>query len=71
MIDVCISFNFPIAGLIITGGQDSSRNTQTSIETFPDDANCIIPPFPRPGRHDHSLSVVDNGRQLVACGGFG
>jgi len=51
-------------GLIISGG----HRTETSIETFPaDDLSCNIPPFPAPGRVDHSLSVV--GRQLVTCGG--
>jgi len=51
-------------GLIITGGQEA----ETSIETFP--ANCMnIPPFPAPGRFGHTLSVVENGRQLVVCGG--
>ena len=55
--------------------------TEKSIETFPANANCTIPPFPQPGnlflillfssqgRSGHSLSVVDNGRELVACGG--
>jgi len=54
-------------GLIITGGQEA----ETSIETFPaDDANCMnIPPFPAPGRWAHTLSVIENGRQLVVCGG--
>jgi len=51
-------------GLIITGGQEA----ETSIETFP--ANCMnIPPFPAPGRIGHTLSVIENGRQLVVCGG--
>ena len=42
-----ISFRFPFAGLIITGGS----RVETSIETFPvdADANCTIPPFPEPG----------------------
>ena len=42
-----ISFRFPFAGLIITGGD----GTETSIETFQvdADANCTIPPFPHPG----------------------
>ena len=42
-----ISFSFPFAGLIITGGTE----TATSIETFPVDADatCTIPPFPEPG----------------------
>ena len=42
-----ISFSFPFAGLIITGGQGA----ETSIETFPVDADakCTIPPFPAPG----------------------
>ena len=34
-----------IAGLIITGGY----GTDTSIETFPDETDCSIPPFPEPG----------------------
>ena len=42
-----MSFRFPFAGLIITGGE----GTATSIETFPVDADatCTIPPFPEPG----------------------
>ena len=42
-----ISFSFPFAGLIISGG----GGAKTSIETFPvdADANCTIPPFPEPG----------------------
>ena len=42
-----MSFRFPFAGLIITGGS----GTATSIETFPVDADatCTIPPFPEPG----------------------
>jgi len=60
----CQGDNCP-TGLIITGGAE----TETSIETFPaDDPSCNIPPFPA-RRQYHSLSVVDNGRQLVACGG--
>jgi len=39
----------------------------TGIETFPAGLGCSIPPFPAPGRHDHSLSVVSG--ELVACGG--
>jgi len=56
-------------GLIISGGQTSGTN----IETFPTQltSNCTIPPFPLPGRVFHSLSVVENGQQLVACGGRG
>ena len=44
---MCISFSFPFAGLIITGGQGAA----TSIETFQVDADatCTIPPFPEPG----------------------
>ena len=42
---VCILCPFPITGLIISGGM----KTETSIETFPADANCNIPPFPAPG----------------------
>jgi len=63
----CQGDNCP-TGLIITGGQGA----ETSIETFPpDDANCMnIPPFPA-GRIGHTLSVVENGRQLVVCGGSG
>jgi len=57
-------------GLIISGGL--TNLTKTSIEIFPAEANCanVIPPFPHPGRRFHTLSVVDNGRQLVACGGI-
>ena len=42
-----MSFRFPFAGLIITGG----RGAETSIETFQVDADatCTIPPFPEPG----------------------
>lgn len=40
-----ISYSFPISGLIISGGATS----KTSIETFPAEANCTIPPFPYPG----------------------
>jgi len=43
---------------------------RTSIETFPPIPNCTIPPFPHPGRWAHTVSVVENGRQLVACGGY-
>ena len=69
---------FLLPGLIISGGDGAL----TSIETFPaDDPSCNIPPFPgkgKPliilfssqGRYGHSLSVVENGRQLVACGGW-
>ena len=69
---------FLLPGLIISGGSGA----ETSIETFPaDDLSCNIPPFPgrgKPliflfssqGRYRHSLSVVDNGRQLVACVGY-
>ena len=44
---MCISFSFPFTGLVITGG----FGTETSIKTFPvdADANCTIPPFPKPG----------------------
>ena len=42
---MCISFSFPFAGLIITGGHGAA----TSIESFPADATCTIPPFPHPG----------------------
>ena len=71
-------FLFHFTGLVISGGDFSG----TSIETFPaDDLSCNIPSFPEPGnpliilfsfqgRLSHSLSVVDNGQQLVACGGF-
>ena len=43
-----MSFRFPFAGLIITGGTGTAK---TSIETFTvdADANCTIPPFPEPG----------------------
>ena len=41
----CISYSFPIAGLIVTGG----KPLRTSIETFPPIPNCTIPPFPHPG----------------------
>ena len=42
-----MSFRFPFAGLIITGGSGAA----TSIKTFPVDADatCTIPPFPEPG----------------------
>ena len=42
-----MTFSFPFAGLIITGGYGAA----TSIETFTvdADANCTIPPFPYPG----------------------
>ena len=42
-----ISFSFPFAGLVITGGP----GVETSIETFTVDADatCTIPPFPHPG----------------------
>jgi len=50
-------------GLVITGGEEAA----TSVETFP--ANCSIPPFPEPGRYHHSLSAINQGKQLVACGG--
>ena len=42
-----ISFRFPFAGLIISGGD----GVETNIETFPvdADASCTIPPFPAPG----------------------
>ena len=42
-----MSFRFPFAGLIITGGKGAA----TSIETFQVDADatCTIPPFPEPG----------------------
>ena len=35
----------PKSGLIMTGG----ALNPTSIETFPADASCDIPPFPAPG----------------------
>jgi len=54
-----------ITGVIISGGE----GTETSIETFPAEANCTIPPFPQPGRKGHSLSVIKDGTELVACGG--
>ena len=62
------------AGLFITGG---SGEHKTSIEMFPATL-CPVTPFPIPsfptsltgkGRYSHSLSVVDNGRKLVSCGG--
>jgi len=59
----CQGDNCP-TGLVITGGYT------TSIETFPAEAHCTIPPFPDRGRSGHTLSVIDQGRQLVACGGW-
>ena len=67
------------AGLIVSGGS----GTKTSIESFPAKANCIFRPFPSPGnllyssrpfissqgRVGHSLSVINEGQTLVACGG--
>merc|ERR1711962_511503 len=50
-------------GLIITGGS----GTYTDVEVFPANATCTIPPFPKPGRRRHSLSVIND--TLVACGG--
>jgi len=50
-------------GLIITGGSPP----KTDVEVFPANANCTIPPFPSPGRSQHSLSVIND--TLVACGG--
>ena len=44
---VCITYSFPIAGLVITGGSGGD-GTKTSIETFPE-ADCSIPPFPGKG----------------------
>jgi len=61
----CQGDNCP-TGLVITGG----KGAETSIETFPVETDCSIPPFPEPGREGHSLSVIDHGRQLVACGGY-
>jgi len=56
-------------GLVITGGWGSPKHT--SIETFPTAPTCTIPSFPEPGgRAGHTLSVLENGRQLVACGGI-
>jgi len=52
-------------GLIITGGVYRNK---TDVEIFPAKANCTIPPFPSPGREDHSLSVIND--TLVACGGY-
>ena len=58
-----------LAGLIVTGGS----KTETSIETFPAEADCSIPSFPAPGnlssffyfssqgRKEHSLSVIFKG----------
>jgi len=43
---------------------------RTSIETFPPIPDCTIPPFPAPGRWAHTVSVVENGRLVVACGGY-
>ena len=37
--DNCISYSFPIAGIMITGGHGTAA---TSIETLPSDANCTI-----------------------------
>merc|ERR1719474_1797256 len=51
-------------GLMITGGYPP----KTDIEVFPAKATCTIPPFPSPGRCDHSLSVIND--TLVACGGI-
>jgi len=51
-------------GLMITGGYPP----KTDIEVFPAKATCTIPPFPSPGRCDHSLSVIND--TLVACGGL-
>ena len=49
----CCLFNiqFPIAGLVITGGGGDGAGTsiETFIETFPADADCSIPPFPGEG----------------------
>ena len=42
---VCIAYSFPIAGLVITGGAGAT----TSVETFPAEADCLIPPFPGKG----------------------
>ena len=39
------------AGVIISGG----TRTAKSIETFPAEANCSIPPFPERGKADHLL----------------
>ena len=73
---------FSEAGLIISGG--FAKNPLTNIEMFPAEVNCSIPPFPAPGitlthliqnskssqgRHWHTLSVINNGRAIVACGG--
>ena len=38
-------FTITITGLVITGG----KGDETSIETFPAEADCSIPPFPEPG----------------------
>ena len=38
-------YSIPITGLIISGG----LITETSIQTFPVDSNCTIPPFPGEG----------------------
>jgi len=56
-------------GLIVTGGSTGGYGTQTktNIEVFPGKASCTIPPFPSPGRYQHSLSVIND--TLVACGG--
>jgi len=59
----CQGDNCP-TGLVITGGSGAAA---TSVETFPVD--CSIPPFPGNGRWDHSLSVINQGKQLVVCGG--
>jgi len=61
--DICHPDNCP--GIIISGG----RGAETSIETFPAEANCSIPSFPEPGRSYHSLSLIKNGQTIVACGG--
>merc|ERR1711962_732337 len=51
-------------GLMITGGMF----TKTNVEVFAANTTCTIPPFPRPGRQSHSLSVIKD--TLVACGGY-
>jgi len=54
-----------LSGLIVAGGAPDQM--WRNIETFPEEASCSIPPFPRPGRIRHTLSLI--GNTLVACGG--
>jgi hypothetical protein len=69
----CQGHDYP-NGVIITGGATARARrgdpVTRSIETLPTETTFTIPPFPAPGRTFHTLSVVENGRQLVACGGI-